>query len=513
MSPKQTPKLPVEVYVRVSRVGSRDVEAEGGTAAEQEKRCRAQAAADGLEVGEVFVDLDESGGKESRPAFDKMMARIQSGASGGVVTLNLRRFGRRRSVVEDILGIEEQGAVFISCEEKIDTSTPSGRFMLTVFAAIATMELEERREGWSRARGNAVERGIHVTSTLPAGYDRDPETKGLVPNADAPAIREAFELRAKGAGWGAVAAFLNERGVRTSHRGRPRKVGEGINDGRWSAKSAFRLTENRVYLGEARSGDFVRGNAHEAIVSKRLWARVQGRRQEPGSFSNPDRERSLLAGLVKCAACGNAMIKDSTRRLDEKGVMRVYPFFRCKNVAVCPSRATIGVERLESFIEDNILGFFQDTGVGLTFLSPAFRPAGDDQALVDALLEAEDELTLYAQLTSAVDIGAEAFRAGLDARKARVEEARRLVADAAPAAWPPEEWSELGAIVGDVIKPLPDGKVQFSGEALVHWWGTLTGDQKRRFLSMLFDGIEVRPGRGPVRERVRLMPKARGGMA
>ena len=41
----------------------------GRTAGEQEARCRAQLEADGLVAGEVYIDLDESGGKTSRPSF------------------------------------------------------------------------------------------------------------------------------------------------------------------------------------------------------------------------------------------------------------------------------------------------------------------------------------------------------------------------------------------------------------------------------------------------------------
>ena len=66
--------------------------------------------ADGLEAGQVFKDLDESGGKSSRPAFDRMLARIEAGQSGGVIVWNLRRFGRRVvNVVRDVRQIEEWG--------------------------------------------------------------------------------------------------------------------------------------------------------------------------------------------------------------------------------------------------------------------------------------------------------------------------------------------------------------------------------------------------------------------
>ena len=61
MSPGTTTTKPLALYVRVSRTSGRDVTAEGGTAQVQEERCRAQAAASGYTVGEVFTQPWRSG--------------------------------------------------------------------------------------------------------------------------------------------------------------------------------------------------------------------------------------------------------------------------------------------------------------------------------------------------------------------------------------------------------------------------------------------------------------------
>ena len=43
---------------------------------------------------------------------------------------------------------------------------------------------------------------------------------------------------------------------------------------------ALKLLKNRVYLGEAKSGDYVKPGAHPALVSKELFERVQRKLQE-----------------------------------------------------------------------------------------------------------------------------------------------------------------------------------------------------------------------------------------
>ena len=110
MSPKDKPVKPIDVYVRVSRVGNRDVTAEGGTATEQERRCRAYLEAKDLQAGEVFTDLEETGGKLTRPQFDQAIERAKSGVSGGLICINLRRFGRTSGAADLVIELEQAGA-------------------------------------------------------------------------------------------------------------------------------------------------------------------------------------------------------------------------------------------------------------------------------------------------------------------------------------------------------------------------------------------------------------------
>ena len=57
----------------------------------------------------------------------------------------------------------EKGVEFQSQKEAIDTTTPSGKFMLTVFGAVAELEreyiLQRQREGIAIAKANQVYKG------------------------------------------------------------------------------------------------------------------------------------------------------------------------------------------------------------------------------------------------------------------------------------------------------------------------------------------------------------------
>lgn len=101
------------------------------------------------QVEKFFTDK-ASGKNTDRAAFKEMMDYVRAGDV--VITESISRIARN---VRDLLGIiarlTEKQVEFISLKESIDTTTPQGRFMLTVFGAMAELEresiLERQREG------------------------------------------------------------------------------------------------------------------------------------------------------------------------------------------------------------------------------------------------------------------------------------------------------------------------------------------------------------------------------
>ena len=73
----------------------------------------------------------------------------------------------RAYITRDLLELVEQlsvkGVEFVSKKEAIDTTTPTGKFMLTVFGAVAELEreyiLQRQREGIAIAKDNGVYKG------------------------------------------------------------------------------------------------------------------------------------------------------------------------------------------------------------------------------------------------------------------------------------------------------------------------------------------------------------------
>jgi DNA invertase Pin-like site-specific DNA recombinase len=285
MSPEKKPAKPVDIYVRVSQVAGR-----GGDSfqspKQQEDRCRSQLKADGLKVGQVFTDLDQSGAKKSRPAFDEAMERIGSGKSGGIIVHDLSRFGRNvRNVLDGIDLIEEHGGVFISCAEKFDTSTSVGRFTLTMFAALRQMEREQTRERWQVSQAEAKKRGVHIGKPR-TGYTRTRDGK-LVENEHLAVVREVFALRASGGTWGEGVRLFEARAVPTP-RGGP-----------WTRQSVQHIVRNEAY----REPD----GPIPAWQWKKAQANAGGKRAMRGHGY------LLGLGLCRCPSCGTGLVRTHSK--------------------------------------------------------------------------------------------------------------------------------------------------------------------------------------------------------
>ncbi len=105
-------------------------------------------------VEKLFVDK-ASGKNTERPELKKMLDYVRDGDT--VVVESISRFARSaRDLLELMERLSEKEVKFISKKESIDTETAAGRFMLTVFAAVAELEREyirdRQREGIAIAR-------------------------------------------------------------------------------------------------------------------------------------------------------------------------------------------------------------------------------------------------------------------------------------------------------------------------------------------------------------------------
>jgi DNA invertase Pin-like site-specific DNA recombinase len=111
-----------------------------------------------------YVDAGISGTVDERPALDAMRRDARRGRFDVVVAWRLDRVGRSlRALVMFLDELQLAGIAFASVDDGIDLSTPAGRFMGHVLAALAEYEraviVERVRLGLARARRQGTRLG------------------------------------------------------------------------------------------------------------------------------------------------------------------------------------------------------------------------------------------------------------------------------------------------------------------------------------------------------------------
>jgi DNA invertase Pin-like site-specific DNA recombinase len=130
----------------------------------QMRDLRAYCAARGFTIIREYIDIGQSGAKDSRPELNELMADARKRKFDSILVWRFDRFAR--STKHLLLALEEfrsLGVQFISYQENIDTSSPLGQALFTIVSAVAQLERDLIRErvvaGIRNARANGRQLG------------------------------------------------------------------------------------------------------------------------------------------------------------------------------------------------------------------------------------------------------------------------------------------------------------------------------------------------------------------
>ena len=113
-------------------------------------------------LDKIYLEKISGKSASARPELKKMMDYIREGDC--VVVESISRFARNtKDLLSLIDELKSKGVSFVSLKENIDTSTPQGQFMLTVFGAMAQLEresiLQRQKEGIAIAKEQGKYKG------------------------------------------------------------------------------------------------------------------------------------------------------------------------------------------------------------------------------------------------------------------------------------------------------------------------------------------------------------------
>jgi DNA invertase Pin-like site-specific DNA recombinase len=316
---------PVDIYARVSRKGDKEQRSTTG----QAQVCRAILAERGLPAGQIHIDDGRSAWnpKVSRPGWDTLMARLESGAAGGVIVFDMERFSRRPIEGERLIAAAERGLLVLDSDAEFDLTTSSGkksfRDAMTA-AAYYSDRLHDRTARGKRLKAQAGQ----VDARRSFGFEQD----GTTHRADEVAIiRDHATRLLDGETQDSLIRELRETGVPTVR---------GAEWGYTTYRQVMTRPRNAGYI--VHNGEIVPGVKlpGEPILEETQWRRLvalytaRRRGRQPSG-------RYVLTGYVLCGLCDSSLggrpVTGTTRRI-----------YWCK---VC-KHITVETSRLEEWASD-----------------------------------------------------------------------------------------------------------------------------------------------------------------
>ena len=204
------------IYSRVSTSQQAD---EGYSLSAQHDKLTKYCSAMSWNVGQqhIYVDAGESGKSTDRPAFQRMMAAARAGEVRRIVAVKLDRVARNvRAFLALVDELQAIGVDLVLLAENFDTGTPTGKFALTMFAAMAELERSTILERVMSGKKEAAQLGKRNGGQVPLGYDAEFN----VIDAEAAIVRRIFAEFVAGSTMQAIAKRLHDDGVPTKNGGK-----------------------------------------------------------------------------------------------------------------------------------------------------------------------------------------------------------------------------------------------------------------------------------------------------
>lgn len=284
---------------------------------------------EGMELLYVGKERAVSGGADlgNRPELSRALEAVERGEADVIVAAYFDRFFRSLAVQTEVIErVERAGGELLALDHgRLTNGTAAQRLQANVVGAMGQYFREQGREKSRAGQAAAVARGAVPWARVALGYRRREDGTFEPYPAEVPLVVECFQMRLSGSSYMTIRAWLLERGIKRSPRG------------------IEQLLQSRVYLGEIRFGDLENLNAHEPIVDRDLFHRVQRMKVPRGPQPKSDR---LLARLrvLRCGSCGSPL---GTMKLPRQND---YPIYRCGSHNDCSGHVTIAAEPVEQWV-------------------------------------------------------------------------------------------------------------------------------------------------------------------
>ena len=316
------------LYCRLSLEDSR--ENESMSISNQKLMLKDYAEKNGMFQYEYYVDDGYTGRNFNRPSFQRMIADIEAGKVGCVITKDLSRLGRNYIEAGSYIEIffPKHNVRYIAVTDGVDSLTRQEMDITPFKNILNDMNSRDISKKVLAGRMTRSRQGKFCGGQPPLGLMRDPDEKGhlIIDPETAPVIRRIFELALDGWGCMRIAKQLMDDKVPITRVKANTEC--GVNYYSWGSARISHILRNPFYKGAhlvcrthqkgIRSNTYdiipredweVIENCHEAIVTPEEWEQVQEiiDRRPTIMKGNACPFYNLFHGIIYCTTCGKSM--------------------------------------------------------------------------------------------------------------------------------------------------------------------------------------------------------------
>ena len=234
------------------------------------------------EYAGVFADYGLTGTKETRPEFQRMLKECREGKIDLILVKSISRFARNTlALLNTVRELKGLGIGVYFEEQKLDTLSGDGEFMLTILASFAQEESRSVSENCKWRIRKKFEQGIPTGFGM-YGYEVRNGSFVIKPE-EAAVVRRIFQMYLDGMGSVKIMKLLMAEGV-------PAPLG-----GLWYTSVVMEMLKNEKYVGDLLLQKFYTnnhvekklfhnrgelpqyyvGDDHEAIIDRKTFDAVQ----------------------------------------------------------------------------------------------------------------------------------------------------------------------------------------------------------------------------------------------
>jgi len=260
------------------------------------------------EFVEVFTDYAQTGTKDTRPEFQRLLAECRAGHIDMIITKTISRLARNTvTILESVRALKEIGVDVYFEEQNIHSISGDGELMLTILSSYAQEESRSCSENCRWHIRKQFAEGKPTGGNM-LGYKQVGGVFTIIPE-EAELVRQIFNDYLSGMGFLAIERKLCSQGVKFSKSAISKLLRNEKYAGDMLLQKTFTLDHisKKKMINKGQMPQFFVQDSHEPIIGREIFAKVQEEIKCRAEHFNakPEPPKTYpFTGMIRCEICG-----------------------------------------------------------------------------------------------------------------------------------------------------------------------------------------------------------------